>query len=243
MKLTGAQYIRNALLKLNVIGEQETPNAKAISDGMTTLLFVVDSLNADQLSGCFSYVTKTIPLIAGEPKYLIGPSSLPDPLDRPIAITAVNVEIGNDDVTYPVTFMSQKEYSKYSLKSTNQSIPTKYFYNPGFTDGEIFLYPAPSSSSYKLNVTYKSTFTEYMNPNDYLEFPPGFAEYFLLKLTKKSASSYGVNMAPEDVTDLAMIEQTIINNSPEGLPSRIYSDMAPGPVYDGFVTYIPTRGG
>lgn len=238
MQIIAAQLIRQALLKVEAIGEQDSPSPKQTSDAFFQLKLLIDSLNADQFRGAFAYTTTSIDLNRNDYIYPIGPAGTPAS-NRPVDIVSMNVILGTStSQSYTVTALTQREYNNISLKANNKGIPKKYFYNPTVETGEIYLYPGPAGN-YTLEVTYKESIGTDFEAGDTLVLANGFSSYLMLKLTESLCSQYSAQMSVEDLRQLNEITYQIGANSPEGEPAELRSELASGPRENEFNTFIP----
>ena len=146
--MTANELIRQALLKIEAVGHNDTADAVLLADGLINLNNLISSWNAEKLLiPSITKVTKT--LVAGTASYTIG-SGGDINTTRPMSISSAFIrDASNYD--YDLDIRAMEEYASITAKIT-QSQPRYLFYNPAYSLGKIYLYPTPDDSTDTLHL-------------------------------------------------------------------------------------------
>lgn len=127
---------------------------------------------------------------------------------RPLSINSAFVRIAtnsngypilNGGLDYPISILDVESYELIGLKTLNGPWPKALYYQPTETVGNIFLWPNPAQG--EVHMFADTLFTRYVNYNDTINLPQGFAMALRWCLAEKLMPMYGKNSA----TQIAMI--------------------------------------
>ena len=143
-------------------------------------------------------------LTAGAQSYLLGPSSTPVAIPRPLGIVdarVVDVD-GNELVMTP---MSRDEYMTMPLKSSAGS-STQYYYDPQLVNGVFYVWPVETDLTKVIVMTVRTPVQDFVNVDDTPDFPIEWADALHYSLAMRLIPAYDVpQKIANDVKQLAAI--------------------------------------
>jgi len=154
---TVRQIIESAYRKISVYAAGETISADDINAGLIGFQDLLAELAGEALL-VPSLVPQIITLVIDQRVYTIGEDGAPD-LDavRPDQIVSAFVREGGYD--YPVRIIGEDGYNGIYNKSSGGTRPRFLWYNPTVPNGEINVFPPPSSAD-SLYVYYPMQFSD-----------------------------------------------------------------------------------
>jgi len=185
MATTVNLIITRALRLLSQLNSGVQPNVSEQSDALSTLNAMLDSWRNDRLM-CYTLQEEAIPLTQGVATYTIGPTGALV-TTRPVKIESARVDAGG--ISYEVRKMDEHEYANIGLKTQQQSYPLKFWYQPTFPNGTIYLWPVPSQAAV-LYVTTWFPILSFVTVNDTVSLPPGWEQALTTNLAIEMAPEY-----------------------------------------------------
>lgn len=162
---TVATLVNDAAYQAQVLGQDQTLSSGDAQLILRRLNRMLDSWsNEKQL--IYNNEVATFTMAPSVATYLT--SVLPK--GRPIAITAMKVNLNNID--YDVTMIDLYKWNEISYKLT-ESIPNQCYYNPNFPDGEMNFYPRPYAA-FTCTVTANYPISNTLLLSDNLVLPAGY---------------------------------------------------------------------
>lgn len=146
MASTALDIIKGALKLINVLQVGETPKGEDAQDAFNALNGIISSWNNQRL---MLYAVKNVTgtLNAGQNPHTIGDGGDID-IDRPLRIEKAFVRIAG--LTNPVDYMLEQDdnnrYQEYSVKNTQVSYPTRFYYEPTYPLASFYTYPMCSQN-------------------------------------------------------------------------------------------------
>jgi hypothetical protein len=200
---------RNELIldALTLIGVRDMDESITNSDLQLASRTLNMMLKAWQTKGLQLWQRRStsITMVASTTSYSMGPSGADVTVGRPLKIVEVRLrETSTSDDTI-LTKLTQNEYLEMSNKSTTGQ-PHSYYYDPQLTNGQIYLYPTPdttTASDYTVQLTYHKPTDDMDAATDDFEFPQEWLEAIKYGLAVRLAPMYGV---PLDVRKLLLLE-------------------------------------
>ena len=180
--------ITRALRLVGAVATGETANS---NDALEALDDANDMLDQWSLEDLMLYYDKvvTLPLVAGQIQYSIGPTGTDLVEVRPIELLACNYR-DSQDLDVAVNVVSMGDYQRIVQKETPNTIPNTVAYQPTNPDGTIFVWPPPQAG-YELRLLVNSLFTRIAELNDDVPLPIGYNECFLYGLAERLCIQYG----------------------------------------------------
>jgi hypothetical protein len=204
--VTRDQIIESSLRSLAVLEEGAQPSATSLENASFSLNLILKKWQSEGIK-LWTVVEYTIPLVASQTSYTIGPSSTYDfNADKPLRIIQSflrNISV-SPPVDLPMTLISEQEYNILGSKQSQGNV-NSVFYKSWRDYGEIKVFLTPNSSTatnYQLHLTVQRPIMDITQPNQNFDFP---SEWFLaLKwaLAAELASDY-----EKPLTDKTYYEQ------------------------------------
>ena len=134
---TVTELIKAALRKCGAIAAGETPTDAEMQDALIQLRAMLRQWSSKSTMVFFTtVVTHTLD---GSESYTIG-SGADINTTRPVQIKSAYIIEGGVD--YPLRIIGSAQYGEVSLISLSNINPAYLWYNPGYSQGTIYLFPA-----------------------------------------------------------------------------------------------------
>lgn len=182
---TARDLINGALRLIRVAEPGEEVEAAIIQDGLSALEMMVKAWQADGIN-LWRYTEGNLTLVDAQSSYTMGGSGSPDFAIRPLRILSVRRRVS--DIDTPLQPLSRSEYFELPNKSA-KALPTSFYYDPGRSQGTLYLWQTPDSTSATIRFTYARTIEDF----DALTNEPDFPQEWLAALKFNLA----VEVAPE----------------------------------------------
>lgn len=183
--------IKESLQLVQALGEGVEPTATQYADAGRTLNIMVKAWQAYGLQ-LWTITTGSIDLALSTASYTLGPNGTTGITERPLKLTNVYItdSSSNDTELFPLT---RQEYVALSNKTTS-GFPTQYYYDPQLTDGVLYIWPVPDSTTaaYTLKVKYQSPIEDMDSSTDDFDFPQEWYEAVKYGLAMRLALPYGM---------------------------------------------------
>lgn len=204
---TAQKYINRALRLINVLGNGETPDYEDSNNALTTLNDMLALWSIDKLL-VYQMQESTHTLVSGTASYTIGSGATIDQ-SRPARIESAFIRDSNSN-DYGIEIINKEDYDLISDKTTQADFPNKLFYDPGFPNGTIYIYPAPSTA-YTLHFVDWKPFSSFATLSTAATFPSGYNQLLVYNLAVLLAAEFNVNVR-QDVTDIALYTKSKIED-------------------------------
>ena len=187
---TRDQTIKAALRKCRAYdSEHGAPEAYQTRDAAEALNLIVKEI---QTEGAILWSRSFIELTMakGKRSYSIGPSGYADQA-RPLRIfNPVRREISSKE-DIPMNIYSRSDYDNLTNKFVT-GVPINIYYDRQITQGDVYVWPVPEDSKYKLILTAEAPLQDFdASGND--AYMPSYAySYFLWELAASIAPEYGI---------------------------------------------------
>lgn len=164
---TARDLIESALRKIHVLGTGASLDDTEAQDALSTLNAMMATWSAEG-DMIYAETIETFNL-SGAASYTIG-SGATFNTDRPLYISAAYTSSGDTD--YPLVQIDNQEYAAITQKDI-ANIPSVYYYDAGFPNGTLYLYPVPTSvstitlHSFKPLTSFTSLTTSFSMPPEY----------------------------------------------------------------------------
>ena len=203
--MTVLELIRRSLRLIGALGVGEAPSAEETSDCILALNQLISSWSLNALT-VYTKLNSKYTLTNGLPYFTWGIE--PDPLavvqpdfnsPRPDTIfRAYRIDPGG---SYELSQIGKEHYDAISEKNAF-GVPDRFYYEPDYPWGKVYLYPNPDSScEIEFSVFKKIDKIEY--PDDEIMYPPGWDRALAYNLALEVAPEFGL-MPSELVVKNAM---------------------------------------
>lgn len=154
-------------------------------------------------------------LIPGHNPHTIGPTGDWMVTTRPLEVRAAQLILTNvtPNVYLPVEIIGWAEWASLSVRAVQTSTPLKLYYDAQWPNGNINLYPVPSTA-YQLELVTRTGFVA-MLATDTFTFPPGYQDYVTLMLARSMAPAYpgSAQISQQLLADIAACESKLFNTN------------------------------
>lgn len=213
---TAANIIRQAYLKTQALGWDDTVETQLNTDGLEMLNNLIASLSAERL--VIPSVTEfSNALTVGKATYTIGTGGDFN-VARPIDLAEAYIR-DTQGIDWPVVMFTREEYAALADKNTSRR-PEKYYFTPEYPLAKIIFDSLPTAAE-TLYLNIFDYLSEISDVNDTLNIPPEYKRMLIYNLA--------VDMGPEwggvhsDVAAIAKQSKLVIkrNNSQPVAPVKV----------------------
>ena len=173
--ISAVDLIKRSLTMLGVFGEGETLDAFRAEQAKTTLNYLLERWNMENIS-VYCHETTSFPLVVGQSSYTIGEAGVNGTPDinatRPTQIEYMFLRQGTIDL--PITQVTLEEWWKIPNKSINVSYPLYFCYDHQFPFGVIRFSEQPISV-FTIYFTHPKAFTAVSSLSTSINYPEGYA--------------------------------------------------------------------
>lgn len=209
------KLIENAWWLSGVKSQGDQLSAEEVNDGLLYLNLTIDELD---IQGLMTFATQVldIPLTAGVVKYTIGltgdvVAQRPNKINNGYLKQSTSLDMNMVQIT-------SRQYDQIGLKTSVSSIPTVFFYNPTYENGELYIWPKPSQD-YTMKIRFNTYIQQSDNINEDISYPPGY-EKMLIYILASELSNYKNGFERPDLIDKAdKLKYLILKNN------EIFNDM------------------
>ena len=185
---TVTELISAALRKIGAISAGETPSAGEMSDALISLRHMLRQWSSKSyMIFVTSQVTHTL---TGAVSYTIGSGATIN-TTRPTRIK--NGYVTSSGLDYQLKIIDEQQYSDIASKSTGSDTPEWLWYNPGYSTGTIYLFPAGSGT---LTLNVQIPLTDPTTLTEDITFPGEYDMAIVWGLACELALEYGKEPTP-----------------------------------------------
>lgn len=183
--------IKEAMQLVGGLGEGVSPNSTQIADYSRTLNLMLKAWQAYGLQ-LWTIETADINLAASTSSYTLGPAGTTGLTERPLKVVEVYLRDTDSNDT-PLLALSRNEYVRIADKTTTGN-PTQWYYDPQLTNGVLYVWPAPdtTSAAYTLKVVYQSPIEDMDSASDEFDLPQEWYEAIKYGLAVRLAPVFGM---------------------------------------------------
>lgn len=184
---TANQIIRQALMKLGIVGPGDPVKAADADDCLIALNTMLDAWRTESL---YAYVTTRVTgtLPSNTESRTIGPAGnfVLDP--RPVRIEDGSFYTSGT-IDYPMRGISEAEFNSIGLKAVTSLGPDYFWYSPAATTGTIRFYPR-SSASITVTLICQVQLSAFATLTTVYALPPGYERALVFSLAEEIAADY-----------------------------------------------------
>lgn len=189
--MTGRDAVAAALRKIGVLAAGESVPAQEAEDALDDLNRMIGSWSNEGLM-IYESPRESFTLTPGVGSYTIGDGATFDTV-RPTYLDAATIE--NQSATPKIELQlniirSAIEWSTVMAKSLTSTIPENIYYDRGYPNDTIYLYPIPSVAN-KLVIYTKKKLSAITDMNSEIVLPPGYDDAIVYNLALRLAPEYG----------------------------------------------------
>ena len=219
--LTARNLITDTLSDLGVLGVGRALSARDSALGLRYLQELIDSAELDR-GAIYTVARTSLTLTANDGEYTIGPTGN-FVQARPIFIASALVKRVGEDVENPVEIWNRTKWLYEYDKTYTNDIPWALFLEPTVTNATLHLWPIPTTAAVLVLGT-PTALTGFSGTaaTEYT-FPPGYQEWFRLKLRNKLARPFSRPLT-QDMLDEERTAWKRLDRVNDGGPPRISAD-------------------
>lgn len=187
--------IQTALRKLGVLELGTTPDSDTVTNAATSLNVMIKAWQSMGIK-LWTVTEYTLPLVASQTSYNIGPSGADLTADKPLKVVqawARNMSI-TPHIDTPLQLLSKQEYNILGSKSSTGMI-NSVFYDPRTTYGTLYTYLTPDSNTatnYQVHLVVQRPLNDITLSTDIPDFPNEWMQALIWGLADELAIEYGV---------------------------------------------------
>lgn len=183
------EIIAGALRLVGAIQTGETPPADEYDDCLRALNGLIKSWQVNGLH-VWTQETYTITPIVGQALYVLGIGSGAVEIPRPLKLTAARLNVTSTQDVVPLIPMSRLDYANLSDKTIPTGTPAQWFYDPQLPFGELTLYPAPSATTYTIQIVGQRPLQDFVAQSDTADVPQEWVSALRFALAVEIAPEY-----------------------------------------------------
>lgn len=166
---TTNSIIKNALKRIGALDVNEQPEASDYETGREWLNYIMKTA-AVMGWNVFRSAESSVTLLAGQAEYTFGGSGSPDVSFRPLRIEEARWR-NSAGTDLSMQRLSRDDYFTQPNKTT-QGTPTTFYYNPGSTQGKMYVWPVPdANTATTIQFTYQRTLEDFDDTDDEPDLP------------------------------------------------------------------------
>jgi hypothetical protein len=194
--VTRNDIIFASLRLLGVLEEGAVPNATAVENASLVLNMMIKDWMTDGIK-LWTTPEITLPLVAGQTSYTIGPDSGNDLVtDKPLRLIQAFLRNTSVDpyIDLPMYLISEQQYNILGSKFSEGTVNSVY-YKPYVNNGivKVFLTPdASTATNYELHMNIQRPIQDMTGSNQTFDFPQEWYQSLRWGLASELAAEYGL---------------------------------------------------
>lgn len=208
--LTARNLIGDGLTDLAVLGIGRSLSPRDGALGLRYLQELIDSAELDR-PVIYTVARASYTLVANQSSRTIGPTGN-FVQARPLWIASALVQRVGEDLENPLEIWSRRRWLYEDDKTRTADIPEAIYMEPSITNATLYFVPVPTTAA-TLVIGTPTALTGFSGTIDTeYTFPPGYQEWFRLRLRNKLARPFGKalteDMRDEERTAWRQLERT-----------------------------------
>lgn len=198
------EAIRNALILVGAIGQDEQPSASEAQDALNWLLKMMDSWSADSID--IYTVQRSIWPLGTKQVMTAGPGGDWDMPYAPPKIEEAYCQITSTEPPseIPLDVLTAQEWAAIPVKGTPSTIPRKLWCDAQWPLANISLFPVPQGQNNIVLYMWQQLTGLFSSLTDNIVFPPGYALGIVFNLALILAPTYGKTLS-DDIKGQALM--------------------------------------
>jgi hypothetical protein len=127
-------------------------------------------------------------------------------LERPLRVIAARRELSGLEIQ--MNLMSRDEYFNLPNKASTGN-PVNIYYDPQLTTGKLYVWPAPDSVDYEINITYQRSIEDFDATTNDPDFPQEWIYALASNLALLMAPQFGKSV-PQELLATAMQSKSVL---------------------------------
>lgn len=206
---TASDIITPALKLVGAVAPGEPPSSEDSDDALNVLNMMLEGWNIDNLM-CYQIINESFTWPATTASRTIGATGN-FVTTRPVEIldsTYFRDTSANPDVDFPVSTITEEQYSAIGVKTTPGTYPYLLYCDQAVPNATIYVYPVPSSS---LTICISSTkqLSQFTSLSTDANLPPGYKRALIYNLAVELFGWHGLAVNPS-VAKIASNAKTAI---------------------------------
>lgn len=190
MNIIALNIIKKAFLISGIKAINEVPTGPEGIDALNTLNMIMGTFQLENLLQYDDIVVNATLTPGLNPHTIGGPSTgATFNANRPNSILSAYIR-DNSNNDYNLIEIDATQYDEITTKSISTDIPTYFFYNPRYPNGEIFLSPVPTAA-YTINLRYKNPLGMFGTLQTSNNYPDGYEMLLTYQLAYQLSVEYG----------------------------------------------------
>lgn len=220
LTVTALDLIKAAMQEIGALAMGETPSNEDSAWVLSKLQRLIDRYNARRPL-VYSVNFTQFALVLNTQPITIGPGAMFDVNQRPVDIDSISLVLNNTSPTQVEIWVNKRDkdwWAQNRVKNLTSTLPTDYYYEPNWPNGNLFLWPIPSAAN-NLLLQYRTVLAEITNYNQPFTLPPGYWDAIVYPLAVSICPSFERQATPDLVRLAAEALKAIeVNNnkSPRG---------------------------
>lgn len=178
--------IKDALKKINVLGEGESPSYEMENDAFRELNRMLGQWSNKNLL-VYGIQFEEFSLVAGQNTYTIG-SGGDFNTTAPREITKMFIRYSGNNES-EMNKLDSNQWGRVSDKTTQSSMPHSWYADMNYPLRNIYIYPTPSEVKTVILHNYRQ-FSAFSTLTETISMPPGYEETLLYNLARRIAPDY-----------------------------------------------------
>ena len=193
--VTRDQIISSALRKLGVLELGDTPDATTVTNAAMVLNLMIKQWQTDGIK-LWTTTEYTLPLVANQKSYTVGPSGCDLTADRPMKLIQAWLRntVVTPNIDTPLQIISKQEYNILGSKSSTGVSNSIYLF-PTNTFSTVYLYLMPTAaqvSTYAVHFVARRPLYDISASGDTPDFPNEWMQSLVWGLADQLALEYSV---------------------------------------------------
>lgn len=203
----------DALTELGVLGAGEATDPSVLDFVLGKFKRILDNLNAER-AGVYTTQFIDFTITPSLQPHTIGPTAATITVDqRPVSIEAADLVLNNvtPNVYQPLRLVDDAWWMNQPVPDLTSTIPTDLYYSPAWENGEIFIWPVPTTA-YGVRLLARLDLSQLDLP-DVFYFPPGYRDAVTLTLAEELAPAFHVEPSPRTTLSAMRARAKIFANN------------------------------
>lgn len=213
--MTILDLCNDAATEINVLAAGETLSAEDAVLFRRKLRSLLNQWNAKR-EAVYADTFQQFTLVPSLAPHTIGPTGATFTVtQRPVSIEGIGLGINtsNPTVFLPLNVRDADWWQAQSVPSLTSDVPTDFYYNPTWPNGQINFWPIPTAA-YVVQLQMRLVLNDLVDFNDDFSLPPGYEEALSLSLAENAARSFARSSIRADLSrDAAMARAVIFANN------------------------------
>jgi hypothetical protein len=185
--VTALKLIKAAMREIGALAAGEDPSNDDEADVLEKLQRVIDYFNSREPMVYNVNFTRYSLIVDTQP-ILIGPGQTFDVNQRPQSIESITLILvtaspENGEVEIPLNKRDDAWWASQAIKNLSSTLPTDFYYSPGWPNGQIYFWPVPSTVN-DVRIESRIVVSQLTAYGDTFSMPPGYWDAIVYSLAE-----------------------------------------------------------